>query len=251
MADFDYLEYSLISEHLAAEHKSARACIHNDSIAEIEQVGEAILDSGLAAVAKDRLLLQQEGAVNSAIRRHLINNGFGIFSKNKSGACFFQLDKDITEVDDFPFTSDSIPDVIFDRDGKRIELKTTALFVSKSVIPEDFFSKDLNQLTDRDQEQDRNHWEGASRDYRNAEMALIIGDRDIIVRDKKLNALLGKKFWAEPCLSHNRHTGVSGTCFIVRSARYDQPLSVTDKKGNNRLILEAMAILAFPARKDW
>lgn len=251
MEEFDYLQYSLLSEHIAAEQKSARAWAHNDSVAEIEQVGEAILDFSLAAVAQDRLLLQQEGAVNSAIRRHLIDSGFGLYTKDKSGACFFQLGNDITPASDFPVSSDSIPDVIFDRDGKRIELKTTALFVSKSAIPEDFFSKDLDQLTDRDQEQERNHWEGASRDYRNTEMALIIGDRDIIVRDKKLQALLGKKFWAEPGLSHNRHTGLDGTCFIVRSARYDRPLSSTDKKGNSRAILEAMAVLAFPARKDW
>jgi len=239
-----------IEEQNQAENKLREAEAHNSEVDSIRSIGERILDHCLNATSTKRELIVQEGALRAEILIFLINTGIAYYSKDKQGKVFRHSASHIEEIDDLLTTSnpDAIPDAIFDFDGKkRLELKTVAVCTSKSSVPDSFFSKDLQHLTGNDP--DKYGSDGIAAEYRNAELALIVGDRKAILSNKRLRTLLGDGFCENDFVKqHNAFYGYDGICYIVKAKEYKNPLTVKRASKNTKLD-ELLGILAFPARK--
>ncbi|MDN7790004.1 hypothetical protein QZM66_20825 [Burkholderia contaminans] len=237
------------------ERQAARDAItqqHNKSVQSIRALGESILQHCLRTVSFDRDLLRMEGALNSSIVTFLKRAGFfvrigdshrsdylhGLDDNGKAVAMKVPRERDNPKV---------VSDVIVERDGERIELKTASFASPKESIPSELFNKDLRHLQRHVLEDlETFPWEGLLRINREAEMAIFVCDKIIAEQSDRFCALVGDLSSSDRVVRRN-HDGVT---YVIETGFYtpDQQLNVQSSKPI--VVEEFIVLLATPSERE-
>lgn len=243
MEDFDYMQHMLTRDLVLEEHAAHENEKHNREIDLIVSVGERILEHCLKSICRSPEITEQEGGLNTLIRSFILSvDGWSYFTKDGRGSWREHTpDQEPTLVPYEPVSQKSVPDLIVNAEALRLELKSVSLFTSKSRVPTEFFSKDLEHLHG-DSEFTKFDYEGTSRKNRRAEMCLLVGDLDVILNSSHLTALIGDNFMSDSSTRHLRDHGIDGLCYLIRDCDYDSKTRSKERR--------LCAILVFPAKKS-
>jgi len=242
------LEQILEIERDANRAEAAR--VHNMSVEDIETLGLDIAEHCLISISKERQLLVNEGALNSEIRKFILLRGISFRTGGSSGEDYIheqnpQGQTIISRVERRREVDGVNSDLLIDRDGKRVELKTAAI-ASPKRIPSDFFGKDLAHLRRQYlDELSTSAFDGALRHDRKAEMAILACDKRQAAGNSSLIDLLGSVDLNTSSTIRANH----GVTYHVRIGQYDQASIVRGKNGDE-LLDEFVIIIAIPSLRE-
>lgn len=242
------LEQILQIERDANRAEAAR--VHNMSVEDIETLGLCIVEHCLVSISKNRQLLVNEGALNSEIRDYILSKGISFRTGGSSGEDYIhernpQGQTIISRVQRRREVDGVNSDLLVDRDGKRVELKTAAI-ASPKQIPSDFFDKDLAHLRRHYlDELSTSAYDGVLRGARKAEMAILACDKRQAVRNASLTDFLGNVGSSTSFTIRSNH----GVTYHVKVGQYDQASIVRGKTGDE-ILDEFVVILAIPSLRE-
>lgn len=233
-------------------NRAHHASQHNVDVSNIRSIAEHIASHCLCAVAKDRSLLLQEGALNSSIFNFLIESGYPIIKGDSRQRDWkYRTDEEGKIVaNQIPRTvrkTGVTPDFLMYDDRNRLELKTAAYASSKDKIPSEFFYKDLRHLQRQELEDLETYpWEGVPRTHRNAEIAILVCDLSIAQSSEGIGQLFGQI----PDIGKNAVKGREGVTYTFDVGTYETNFNVQPSSENLISIQRFIVLTAYPSRQD-
>lgn len=245
----------LLEEMERQANRNQATEVHNMERFDVQELGRNMVEHCLRAVSSARSLLEQEGALQSNICDFLLSNGYEMHKRNSNGLLmrhYMSAGEHLAERSELSTASGDIrTDIVVNKAGHRLELKTSAYMTPKGKVPPELFDKDLAYLEPSlgQTDLDHNPGEGLTRKERGTELVLFVADMKVVQASKRFTTLFGKLI-QPPGDDPATGSTTSGIDYEIYSGTYEksQALHVMGKK-TTKTVDTFVVVLAYPSAR--